>query len=126
MTPRHIQTRYLRGKCDILARACLERPGFSLWGLLGAQNVLEHVFVRHDSGSAFDIRGARPVEAIPAGSRLEDLPHELREISLEELEHQFGIPDDHELEEARGILEQWLWRDLEDIERSVYPQPGVS
>ncbi len=119
--PRHVQARYLRGGCFVLAIELHRVTGLPLWGLKlgsGPEAELHHAFIADpDRDLAIDIRGSRPIGRMREGSRDE---HQLVAVPISEAEimavvGSFGA---EEIKEARRAVRDHLREHVLDIRKA--------
>lgn len=104
--PRHIQTRYMRGKCWSLAIELARHTGLPLWGLVDARGDIHHAFVADsDKRVAFDIRGEVHLSHVNAGAVAICKPVCLNEEQTEFVQQ---MADPNDAREARTAIRDHL------------------
>jgi len=107
VVPEHVLRRYLRGGCHDLAREMHRMSGWPLHALRDAVGAIHHSFIADPvTGIAWDIRGARPIDAIPDGSCVPD--GSITDLDIVELDTLTGEPDIFALDEAAEALRRFL------------------
>ena len=105
--PGHIERRFLRGQCHVLALLLNRQSGLRLQGLFDEYGELHHAFVTDDeTGLAWDIRGGRAPARIHEGSSVTQ--PRIAAIGEVQLVEAFGRPDRNEVQAARHAAERYI------------------
>tara|TARA_R100000995_G_scaffold70863_1_gene39472 strand:- start:804 stop:1160 length:357 start_codon:yes stop_codon:yes gene_type:complete len=81
---------YMRGDCALLATAVGDLSGLPTYGVVDADDNIQHVFVYDEStDEGIDCRGRMPVGEIKNNIQGEGLS--VREVGIEELQQVFGL-----------------------------------